>query len=67
MKLQYEILSIGLKDSIIAINQEDICSANEDNESHPAVNYIPESAKGCYFKFSTFFVDDKENLKDVMQ
>jgi hypothetical protein len=53
MKLQYEILSIGLKRSIIAINQGE---------------QVPEEDKReCYYKFSTYFVDDKENLKDVMQ
>ena len=52
MKLQYEILSIGLKSSIITINQGE---------------EIPEEDKNrIYFKFSTYFVDDKENLKDVM-
>lgn len=53
MKLQYEILSIGLKGSIIAITQ-----GNRE---------IPDEYKGPYFKFSTFFVDDKENLIDVMK
>ena len=53
MKLQYEILSIGLKRSIIAINQEE--------------QVLEEDTRECYYKFSTYFVDDKENLKDVMQ
>jgi hypothetical protein len=28
---------------------------------------IPDKAKGPYFRFSTYFVDDKENLKGIMQ
>jgi hypothetical protein len=53
MKLQYEILSIGLKGSMIALADGQIV--------------IPEKQKGAYFKFSTYFVDDKENLKGIMQ
>jgi len=52
MKLQYEILSIGLKGSMMSL---------ADNQ-----NSIPEKAKGPYFRFSTYFVDDKENLKGIM-
>ena len=53
MKLQYEILSIGLKGSMMSL---------ADNQLT-----IPEKSKGPYFVFSTFFVDDKENLKGIMQ
>ena len=53
MKLQYEILSIGLKGSMMSL------AKNEGS--------IPEKAKGPYFRFSTYFVDDKENLKGIMQ
>jgi len=53
MKLQYEILSIGLKGSMMSLA-----------ENHMT---IPEKAKGPYFIFSTYFVDDKENLKGIMQ
>lgn len=61
MKMQYEILSIGLKGSIISINQ------GQDEQDFEYKYEIPESAKGPYFTFSTYFVDDKENLKDIMQ
>jgi hypothetical protein len=53
MKLQYEILSIGLKGSMMSL---------AENQTS-----IPEKAKGPYFVFSTYFVDDKENLKGIMQ
>lgn len=59
--MQYEILSIGLKGSIISINQ------GQDEQDFEYKYEIPESAKGPYFTFSTYFVDDKENLKDIMQ
>jgi hypothetical protein len=54
MKLQYEILSIGLKEAMMSL-------ANNHGS-------IPEKAKAQpYFRFSTYFVDDKENLKGIMQ
>ena len=54
MKLQYELLSIGLKGSMMLLT--------ENNKNL----HIPEKAKGPYFNFSTYFVDDKENLKGIM-
>tara|TARA_B110001450_G_C17543000_1_gene449397 strand:+ start:363 stop:782 length:420 start_codon:yes stop_codon:yes gene_type:complete len=56
MKLQYEILSIGLKESMMTlINQSN--TNLEDTEYH---------SKSPYFKFSTYFVNDKQNLMDIM-
>lgn len=52
MKLQYEILSIGLKDSVMELINE---------------NKNQNKKKSLYFYFSTYFVDDKENLKDLMK
>lgn len=51
LKLQYEILSIGLKNSMMEL-------VNEKKND--------KSKKSVYFYFSTYFVDDKENLKDIM-
>lgn len=59
MKIQYEILSIGLKQSMMDIstqyaNKEPIV-CNEDN--YDGI---------LYYKFSKYFVDNKYNLKDIM-
>lgn len=51
LKLQYEILSIGLKNSMMEL-------VNEKKND--------KSKKSVYYYFSTYFVDDKENLKDIM-
>ena len=48
IKLQYEILSIGLKNGI--------------GQKQPQSDEIVP-----YEKFANFFVDDKENLKDIMK
>ena len=52
LKLQYEILSIGLKESMMEL-------VNEKKNSR--------SKNSIYYYFATFFADDKENLKDIMK
>lgn len=54
MKLQYEILSIGLKESMIAIAQQ---------QSAKNLSY----KNSLYYNFSSYYVDDKDNLKDIME
>ena len=51
MKLQYEILRIGLKQSMMDLVN--------DRPPQQATH------QPMYYYFSTFFVDDKENLKDI--
>ena len=58
MKLQYEILSIGLKESMIAISQDGQYVTQRKDYSYQ---------KSLYYRFSTFFVDNKDNLKDIME
>lgn len=58
MKLQYEILSIGLKESMVAIAKEGQSITSRKDESYKAAQY---------YRFSTFFVDNKDNLKDIME
>lgn len=50
LKLQYEILSIGLKESMMTLVNRDTISDGEVLEFH---------SKSPYFKFATFFVEDK--------
>ena len=59
IKIQYEVLSIGLKQSMIDISQQ---HANQE-----PIQCIQENYEGIlYYKFSSFFVDNKFNLKDIM-
>lgn len=58
MKLQYEILSIGLKESMVAIAKEGHSVISRKHDSYKAAQY---------YGFSTFFVDNKDNLKDIME
>jgi hypothetical protein len=59
MKIQYEILSIGLKQSMMDISSQ---YANKQLIVCQEENY-----EGIlYYKFSKFFVDNKYNLKDIM-
>lgn len=58
MKLQYEILSLGLKESMIAIAKEGpFVTSRKDQGFRDAQ----------YYAFATFFVDSKDNLKDIME
>jgi len=59
MKLQYEILSIGLKESMIAIAKDSSIGA-KSNQHNGYKNAM-------YYNFSTYYVDNKENLKDIME
>lgn len=59
MKLQYEILSIGLKESMVAIAKDSNIGAKA-NQHHGYKNAM-------YYNFSTFYVDNKENLRDIME
>lgn len=59
MKLQYEILSIGLKESMMAIAKDrDIAAKAHQNHSFK---------NSMYYNFATYYVDNKENLKDIME
>jgi len=59
MKLQYEILSIGLKESMMAISKEGLnTTATRKDESYKDAQY---------YRFATYYVDNKENLKDIME
>lgn len=51
MKLQYEILRIGLKQSMM-----DLVNDRKPDQ---------DEMKPMYYYFATFFVDDKENLKEI--
>jgi hypothetical protein len=77
MILQYEILAIGLK-SELREDQDVGGTENEMNRSmgdrfdksildDVMVYAGNERRKGIYNKFSNYFVDDKENLKDIME
>lgn len=53
MKLQYEILSIGLKDSMMVL-------LNQSNTNLDALDtQLDYLSSSPYFKFSTYFVNDK--------
>lgn len=59
MKIQYEILSIGLKQSMVDISRQ---YANKE-----PIACREETYDGIfYYFFSKFFVDNKYNLKDIM-
>ena len=57
MKLQYEILSIGLKESMMTLINQSNTNLDDQPEYH---------SSSPYFKFSTYFVNDKQNLMDIM-
>lgn len=65
MKLQFEILTIGLKNCTIYLAEQ--LKTDQFNTYEEYINSIPESLKTPYYNFSSYFVDDKENLKDVMK
>ena len=59
MKIQYEILSIGLKQSMM-----DISKQYADKQP---IECQEENYDGIfYYRFSKYFVDNKHNLKDIM-
>ena len=65
MKLQYEILSVGLKKSIELINQK-YGKMPELTPKHKKA--IDDASHGWpYYKFASFFADDKQNLRDIMK
>lgn len=70
MKLQYEILGLGLKSELQHNIQNKELDVSE-GERHDRSMYEDEgtntSRGGLYNRFANFFVDDKENLKDIMQ
>lgn len=70
MKLQYEILGLGLKSELQHNIQNKELDVSE-GERHDRSMYEDEGVNtqrgGLYNKFANFFVDDKENLKDIMQ
>ena len=59
LKLQYEILSIGLKESMMFLINRSSTNISEGE-------VLEFHSKSPYFKFSTYFVEDKQNLKDIM-
>ena len=71
MKLQYEILALGLKSGMMESRHRmnDSQGDRHDRSLHEDASARPareEKKHGLYYKFSNFFVDDKENLKDIM-
>ena len=70
MKLQYEILGLGLKSELQHNIEQKELDASE-GERHDRSMYDDEGQSsrsvGLYNKFANFFADDKENLKDIMQ
>lgn len=79
MKLQYEILSLGLKGSMIALAEEHKAKMQHESEGDRYDRSIfddmsqqkkygdKDKKHGLYYRFATYFVDDKNNLKDICQ
>ena len=74
MKLQYEILTLGLQTSIEYINELQLVEdEGEEAAREKFEDQVPEHMRnnyymrGMYYKFATYFVDSKDNLKDIMQ
>ena len=65
MKLQFEILTIGLKNCTIYLAEQ--LKTGQFTTYEEYINNIPDRVKGPYFHFASFFVDDKENLKDILR
>mmetsp|Transcript_18559 Transcript_18559/g.28509 ORF Transcript_18559/g.28509 Transcript_18559/m.28509 type:complete len:83 (+) Transcript_18559:966-1214(+) len=65
MKLQFEILGIGLKGSTIYLTEQIKTGSYTTHEEY--VSGIPDKLKGPYFHFASYFVDDKDNLKGLMK
>jgi len=76
MILQYEILAIGLKSELTSAKKDDNTDPDKSDGERfdksmfledPKRMYVAEEKeKGLYNKFSNYFCDDKENLKDIM-
>ena len=80
MRLQYEILQLGLKGPMQEIameareNKGPSASDNEgqrmsifDDVSKNKKYKEKEKKQGLYYHFASYFVDDKQNLIDIMQ
>ena len=72
MKLQYEILALGLKPGMQDQKRMDVSQGERYDRSmaedvNSARQQKEEKRYGLYHKFSNYFVNDKENLKDIMQ
>ena len=82
--MQYEILSLGLKGSMVAQQPEkrlERLDLSEGERIDRSINNIEDGAassyrngrqsdsanKGLYANFATFYVDDKENLKEILR
>ena len=76
MKLQYEILALGLKSDMQQGLDEKAKLNASDGDRHDRSMFDDQEGKnkygsnerksGIYSKFATYFVNEKENLKDVM-
>ena len=66
MNLQYVVLSIGLKESMMILDEQ--LTNGVYFENHEGYfESLPEEIKNTpYFLFSTHFTNNKENLKDIM-
>lgn len=66
MNLQYVVLSIGLRESMLFLDQQLQGGVYFENHDQYLESLPAEIKTGPYFKFATYFVDNKENLKDIM-
>lgn len=63
MKLQFDLLQLGLSNSIQMLKQVEGTVDKTLILNGLKNSKVPQP----YFNFAQFFVDDKENLKDIMQ
>lgn len=73
MILQYEVLAYGLKQELqsgmsgIRPNKPDQSERFDKSIVDEQIyNDNEDQSSGLYVKFANYFVDDKENLKDIM-
>ena len=69
IKLQYEILTLGLESSIMNLMhiQKGAQVPIDNGQLKDLVIQNVNIDKTPYFNFANYFVDDKQNLKDIMQ
>jgi protein tyrosine phosphatase len=68
IKLQYEILTLGLESSIINLMhlQKSAQVPIDNAQLKDLVLQNVNTERTPYFHFANYFVDDKQNLKDIM-
>ena len=74
MKLQYEVLTLGLQTTIQWMPEIQLQEGEGDEEARQYFeDKVPEHMRnkyynrGHFYRFSTYFVDKKENLIDIMK